>query len=66
MTSAVASSSAIADMAQKEKDRGEGTEQHAGDVLTFHMLQVVTLGSFGGFLLGCGHPLSCPCCLLGR
>ena len=57
MASAVASSSAIVDLERKDKEwTAEGAGEPGPDVVTFHMLQVVMLGSFGGFLLGCAHP----------
>jgi hypothetical protein len=57
MASAVASSSAIVDLERKDKEwTAEGAGEPGPDVVTFHMLQVVMLGSFGGFLFGCAPP----------
>lgn len=65
MASAVASSLSVSDIAMSEKERihsseGEGLvemgkstpRREEDNVVTYHMIQVILLGSFGGFLFG--------------
>jgi hypothetical protein len=71
MASAVASSLSVSDIAMSEKERihsseGEGLvemgkstpRREEDNVVTYHMIQVILLGSFGGFLFGCAAPLA--------